>query len=769
MSSHVHYTTCGEYPARRGNKIKTFLGHDEFFQHFQTRCENASREIWCGISFVDWNLKLPNKQTWWQFLIDLKKKKPSLNIRLLFWRNLASNWSSSSLINGDEKDAHWMQTHELHKYLQCKWDESPSDAHCHHAKYYIIDCEYALMGGITLSGQNYFSFMHDTFMEVTGPSTADVAHNFALRWNHNNRYTKCAVDELCETTAIADEEIMIAAADNCKQAHIANGYKAKHNNTRNGYSAKHNKNENEAETKYDGEVERIRYEKRAFYVIEPRIVKRCYAKLKNLTESGSEFNGKPIQVQKFRDDKGRWKVKICDKKRKRRRRDKDKDKERRGESSPSTDSVNSADSDKDKDGKQKALGAREHHIEAIATSTHGYGYFVPLSRAETGQDERSKDRRVKIGDLVKLRSGRRGRVTHIGVTEFSFGEEIIGIELVSPLDAPHPHGITEKEMEATPNCKNGDSGDEVKQAEDEEAESEKEKEKEKEDGVTVKICWSCAPDLYPGFKHGAQSVFDEYYRIFQHAQSSIYIESQHPGEYELLRMMKRKLESDPHFVVFYLVPIWMCHAVRIEKEKSVKYAENPAAFDKKPRYHDMFTMLASLKQYKNFCLSGVYHPYSSDEQQHSQQQQQQNNSGWSARALWNVTRKLVCNQVPQYVHSKLCVVDGKWFTIGSANMVDLSMKRDHTEMNACVYDQAESMKLLRKLARLHCQCDEMSDEESAGADDLRFEHWNDKQIIGFLSSTAKANVNGLCALDPEQYGTANQAGYFYKTIASRLY
>jgi phosphatidylserine/phosphatidylglycerophosphate/cardiolipin synthase-like enzyme len=50
---------------------------------------------------------------------------------------------------------------------------------------------------------------------------------------------------------------------------------------------------------------------------------------------------------------------------------------------------------------------------------------------------------------------------------------------------------------------------------------------------------------------------------------------------------------------------------------------------------------------------------------------------------------------------QLAIVDGEWFTGGSANLVDLSMEKDHTELNISVWDQATAMRLLTDLSHEH--------------------------------------------------------------------
>eukprot|EP01084_Bolivina_argentea_P069084 125752_1 len=155
-------------------------------------------------------------------------------------------------------------------------------------------------------------------------------------------------------------------------------------------------------------------------------------------------------------------------------------------------------------------------------------------------------------------------------------------------------------------------------------------------------------------------------------------------------------------------------------------------------------MLSSLNKYKNFCLSGVYHGFNIKINNNKQ-------------SFWDKTINSFYNQFPQYIHSKLCIVDGKWFTIGSANMVDISFIKDHTEINGCVYNKNECMKLLRKLAILHCNKQNNCD---------MFNNLNDKQIIKYMIDSSRTKTNGLYELNSELYGTAKHAGFLYKMLST---
>jgi phosphatidylserine/phosphatidylglycerophosphate/cardiolipin synthase-like enzyme len=102
-----------------------------------------------------------------------------------------------------------------------------------------------------------------------------------------------------------------------------------------------------------------------------------------------------------------------------------------------------------------------------------------------------------------------------------------------------------------------------------------------------------------------------------------------------------------------------------------------------------------------------------------------------------------------YTHAKLCIVDGEWATLGSANLVDLSLTRDHTELNTTFWGRETCMPLLRRLIAEHT--------DAAAPDD-------DLDALDEIARIARASrdsrdrggpgLAGCHALDPTQYGHA---------------
>jgi phosphatidylserine/phosphatidylglycerophosphate/cardiolipin synthase-like enzyme len=101
-----------------------------------------------------------------------------------------------------------------------------------------------------------------------------------------------------------------------------------------------------------------------------------------------------------------------------------------------------------------------------------------------------------------------------------------------------------------------------------------------------------------------------------------------------------------------------------------------------------------------------------------------------------------------YTHAKLCIVDGEWLTLGSANFVDLSLEADHSELNATIWGAATAMPLLRSL------CSEHTDQDLFALDDR-----DALARLGELARASRASLvaggpvlGGCYALDPARYG-----------------
>merc|ERR1712110_937169 len=84
--------------------------------------------------------------------------------------------------------------------------------------------------------------------------------------------------------------------------------------------------------------------------------------------------------------------------------------------------------------------------------------------------------------------------------------------------------------------------------------------------VDVQVCCTFHPKLYPGYDSAESSIHAQYYTAFLNAKRSIYIESQHPGDEHLLKILRWKLQNVNGFKAVFIVPINMMGAIRSAKK-----------------------------------------------------------------------------------------------------------------------------------------------------------------------------------------------------------
>lgn len=180
-------------------------------------------------------------------------------------------------------------------------------------------------------------------------------------------------------------------------------------------------------------------------------------------------------------------------------------------------------------------------------------------------------------------------------------------------------------------------------------------------GARVQALRTVAPGLYPSAPAGEQDILRAYRAAFDAARETIYLENQHPGELSLLLALRDALCRGVR--VLMVVPAEPMPAIFQEKARAdaLKPGEGPT------RYSPVFEALADLGDQPGFTLAALRRP-----------------------GVGEV-----------YCHAKLAVVDGAWLTAGSANLVDLSMAPDHTELNLAVWDAGFARGSLRTLLAGH--------------------------------------------------------------------
>jgi phosphatidylserine/phosphatidylglycerophosphate/cardiolipin synthase-like enzyme len=227
----------------------------------------------------------------------------------------------------------------------------------------------------------------------------------------------------------------------------------------------------------------------------------------------------------------------------------------------------------------------------------------------------------------------------------------------------------------------------------------------------VQLCRTIRPGDYGS--PGEASILAHYRDAFASARRTIYLENQHPGEPSLLAALDEALRRGVHVVM--VVPGEPMPAI-IHASREV--AARLAAGDASHRYASAFRGLAGLAAHPSFTLVALARSDAT-------------RAGWSHREI--------------YVHAKLCIVDGAWATLGSANFVDLSLLPDHTELNATFWGESTCLPLLRQLVLEHTNI-ETSDDLSALTTIAAHAR------AGAASRAAGGPIHGCYAIDPTRYG-----------------
>jgi cardiolipin synthase A/B len=187
----VPYVRGSSYPVRSGNLLRPLVDGEPSFRRVCEAIEAARRSVWATVTFMWASFRMPDGRG---SALDVLNRAAArgLDVRLIFWRpdpeteSLKTNafWGSSE---------HFELLETSKSGVCIRWDRA-QPGFCQHQKSWLIDAgaetETAFLGGINLNphsmvapghrgeGQN-----HDVYVELAGPSTVDVHHNFVQRWN----------------------------------------------------------------------------------------------------------------------------------------------------------------------------------------------------------------------------------------------------------------------------------------------------------------------------------------------------------------------------------------------------------------------------------------------------------------------------------------------------------------------------------------------------------------------------------------------------------
>lgn len=186
------FVSGGSYPSRQGNGLRLWNDGEPAFRRICEAIEAARQRVWVTVTFMWPTFVMPDSRGSALDVFDRAAAR-GLDVRVIFWRpgpELAS-LQRNAFWGSDE---HLAELEARSSGIKIRWDRA-NPGFCQHQKSWLIDAgsdeATAFIGGINLNPHSMVSpghrgaakQNHDAYVELSGPATADVQHNFAQRWN----------------------------------------------------------------------------------------------------------------------------------------------------------------------------------------------------------------------------------------------------------------------------------------------------------------------------------------------------------------------------------------------------------------------------------------------------------------------------------------------------------------------------------------------------------------------------------------------------------
>jgi cardiolipin synthase A/B len=185
------FVTTGTYPTRSGNAVRLLIDGEPAFRRICEAIETARHRVWVTITFMWPNVQMPDGRGSPLEVLERAAHR-GVDVRVIFWRpDVQTKSFEKNTFWGSSE--HFELLRERHPHVNIRWDRA-APGYCQHQKSWLIDADtgdaISFVGGINLNphsmvspghtgeGQN-----HDAYVELSGPSVADVQHNFVQRWN----------------------------------------------------------------------------------------------------------------------------------------------------------------------------------------------------------------------------------------------------------------------------------------------------------------------------------------------------------------------------------------------------------------------------------------------------------------------------------------------------------------------------------------------------------------------------------------------------------
>jgi cardiolipin synthase A/B len=185
-SHYIPPAASASYPARPGNVVRPLIGGAEMFGRIGEAIDKARHSIWATIAFYAQEFCFPDGRGALFDALDRAVAR-GVDVRLLIWRPREGGRYANTF-GGAADDRERLRRRGT--CVRIRWDRA-TGPYCQHQKSWIIDAgqesETAFLGGANLSTGSFRH--HDVYLELIGPSAADVHHNFVQRWNEASERT----------------------------------------------------------------------------------------------------------------------------------------------------------------------------------------------------------------------------------------------------------------------------------------------------------------------------------------------------------------------------------------------------------------------------------------------------------------------------------------------------------------------------------------------------------------------------------------------------
>ena len=181
--------TDGDPPPRSGNELELVVDGADALPRIAAELERAESSVWIAGWYLSTELALVRARGRVVLLDLLEELARRIEVRVLLWAGAPLPLFRPS--RGDLRD---LRDRLARVGVRCALDARERPLHCHHEKLVIVDERVAFAGGIDLtsyagdrfdsSEHSYRSALgwHDATARVQGPTVADLADHFRVRW-----------------------------------------------------------------------------------------------------------------------------------------------------------------------------------------------------------------------------------------------------------------------------------------------------------------------------------------------------------------------------------------------------------------------------------------------------------------------------------------------------------------------------------------------------------------------------------------------------------